>query len=961
MGFMENVIDEYYLYSKWILGISNFIFVAIILIGVYIFRENLRYICVKLVYKFIYSTIISIIGELLCLAGLALEIEYVYFNVTAFLFIAGGILIYGILLGLMFKQIILPMMQCYQYMQIAVCLELFLLAATRHLEPLEWFAGTCGVIAMEMSVLLLTKLLETQKQKKIKEKNKADGYPNSDLFPTRQKQLEKFISLLEHLEQEPYAIMISGEWGSGKTSFVKKLEEKLETKNFIWVNAGSEKTVTEIMSEISAEIVDILRKNNVFLEHKDLIEKYFLAFSDLFDDTALKPLRKISTVFINGKGIDDRDYLNDKLDCLNKTIYLIIDDLDRCDEEYQAKMFKVIRESMELHHCKTVFLVDKNKFLKERKDTEYIEKYGPDYLEKYVSYTLDLCEVEYQEIIEYFIEDIWQDAFIRGMKAVLLKNRNVKQIREMIIGFPYNLIERLENEIAKEMNLLQNKKNEELLKGKEKINEIQRAISQVKKDITISRKVLNYLKGIKRNVEALNEGIETISGEFSKEDWFRSIIAVQYLKNFMPEIYNEIKMHRDIFEFFQKYKGYVVDEVFDLKYRLILHEEKKEAILNRIIYKIDVIDFSDVQTNDEKYLSELRSDEYVTEHIGEYIRIAQSYDNLKKILQIYAGGEWDNSGKENFIEMLFETLTQQSSHFKADTEDFLIFSKQLIDCLLKKGLSDKGKTLCVRKGSLVIRRAIMDNARLFINVLSIIFPVNVVYNGWRTLPVSNIDEFYNVLEIINKESGYKGLEDEVNKLLSIKTYFWNLEVKLRNEKYHRIKSQINELFSTIKIIFSICEFWDDIEYTINDREKDEYSLVLKKYFILEEGYRLREKALIDVFDLLEALQTLKLFYSSKERHYESDYYLPLLTLANRAVVQYEETPQWLGNKKKEVAKLLLELAELVCKRDKSSGHYEKDTIMKISIYAYKFNTYYEKDEIKRRKEKIQQKHPVCQR
>ena len=188
-----------------------------------------------------------------------------------------------------------------------------------------------------------------------------------------------------------------------------------------------------------------------------------------------------------------------------------------------------------------------------------------------------------------------------------------------------------------------------------------------------------------------------------------------------------------------------------------------------------------------------------------------------------------------------------------------------------------------------------------------------------------------------------------------------MEVKLRNEKYHRIKSQINELFSTIKIIFSICEFWDDIEYTINDREKDEYSLVLKKYFILEEGYRLREKALIDVFDLLEALQTLKLFYSSKERHYESDYYLPLLTLANRAVVQYEETPQWLGNKKKEVAKLLLELAELVCKRDKSSGHYEKDTIMKISIYAYKFNTYYEKDEIKRRKEKIQQKHPVCQR
>ncbi len=949
MGVMENIIDEYYYYSKWVLGAGILVFAAVILIGIYIFRENLRYTCNKLAYKVIYGAVISIIGELLCLAGLALEIEYVYFNVTAFLFIAGGILIYGILSGLMFKQIILPTMQCCQYMQIAVCLELFLLAAARHLEPLEWFAGTCGVVAMEMSVLLLTKLLETQKQKKVKEKNKADGYPNSDLFPTRQKQLEKFIALLEHLEQEPYAIMISGEWGSGKTSFVKKLEEKLETKNFVWVNAGSEKTVTEVMAEISAEIVDILRKNNVFLEHKDLIEKYFLAFSDLFDDTALKPLRKISTVFIKGKGIDDRDYLNDKLDCLNKTIYLIIDDLDRCDEEYQAKMFKVIRESMELHHCKTIFLVDNNKFLKARKGTEYTEKYGPDYLEKYVSYTLELCEVEYQEIIEYFIEDIWQDAFIRGMDDVLLKKRSVEQVREMIIRFPYNLIERLENEIAKEMNFFQNKKNEELLKGKEKIDGLQQAISRVKKDITISRKVLNYLKGIKRNVETLNGGIGTISGEFLKEDWFRSIIAVQYLKNFMPEMYNEIKMHRDIFEFFRKYEGYVVDEIFDLKYGLMFHEEKKEAILNRIIYEIDVIDFSQVQTNDEKYLSELHSNEYVTEHIGEYIRIAQSYDDLKKILQIYAGGEWDDSSKENFIEKIFETLTQQSSPFKADTEDFLLFSEQLVDCLLQKGLSDKGKTLCVRKGRLVIERAMVDNARLFADVLSIMFPVNVIHDAWEGLSVSNIDEFYNVLERINKRSAYKELEDEVNKLQSIKTYFGNLEKELKNEKYHRIKFVADDLFSVIKTVFAICEFWDDIEYTINDREKDEYSLVLKKYFMLKEGYRLHERSFYDVADWLEALQALKLFYLSKERHYESDYSVPLSELAKRAVVQYEVNPQWLGNKKKEIAGLLLELAELVGRPDKSSGYNEKDTIIKISIYAYKFNSYYEMEEIERRK------------
>lgn len=368
---------------------------------------------------------------------------------------------------------------------------------------------------------------------------------------------------------------------------------------------------------------------------------------------------------------------------------------------------------------------------------------------------------------------------------------------------------------------------------------------------------------------------------------------------------------------------------------------------------MDVIDFSQVKTNDEKYLSELQGNEYVVEHIGEYIRIAQNYEDLKKILQIYEKQEWDDSAKENFIDMIFEVLTQQSSSFKANTEDFLIFSKQVIDCLLKKRLSDKGKILCVSKGSLVIRRAIMDNAGLFIDALSIIFPVNMVHNEWGKLSVSNIDEFYSVLERINKESGYKGLEDEVNKLLSIRTYFWNLEIELKNEKYHRIISEINDLFSTIKTIFSICEFWDDIEYTINDREKDEYSL--KKYFMAEEGCRLREKAFIDVSDWLEALRALKLFYLSKDVNYESSYLFSLSEISRRAVVQYEENPAWLGNKKKEIAKLLLELAEIVCRLDKSPSYYEKDTVVKISIYAYKFNAYYEREEIKRKKEEMLQK------
>ena len=491
MSIIENLVDKYYFYRTEILLTFCLVTTAIMIGGFIIFKmenEDLRYNINKLVYKIIYSTIIVGIGQILSLIGFFPKIEYVNFNAAVFILIIGALIVYGFLVGLMFRKIILPILQNCKYIQFVVFLELFLLSITKHLELLEWVAGTLGIVSIEILIILLEMLMSTQQEKKEKEKRKEDDYPNSDLYPTRRKQLEKFVTVLKQQEHEPYAVMISGEWGVGKSSFIQALEKRLDKNSFIWVYAGSEKTVLETMSDISAKIVGVLKKNNVFIENKDSIEKYFLAFSELIEDTALKPLKKISNVLVNGKCLDDKEYLNSKLDELSKPTYLIIDDLDRCDGEYQEKMFKVIRESMELHNCKTLFLVDKNKFLS--------EKYDANYIEKYVSYTLDMCEVEYYEIVNYLMDDIFENKFIQEMNTVLLKDRNLAQIREMIYGFPNNLLERLENELSKEEDSIRNKKDEEIKRAQEKIKKIKSIIHIIKKEITISRKLKNYDVGV---------------------------------------------------------------------------------------------------------------------------------------------------------------------------------------------------------------------------------------------------------------------------------------------------------------------------------------------------------------------------------------------------------------------------------------------------------------------------------
>lgn len=932
MDIIENIIEKYYFYRTEVLLTFCITSIVIIIGGLITFKvknDNLRYHIIKLTYKIIYSTIIVSIGQILHLMGLMPKIEYIYFNATVFILIIAGIIVYAFLLCLMFKKIILPIIQNCKYIQSVVFLELFLLSITQNLDLLEWVTGTLGIISLEILISLFEKIINIQQDKK--EVNKENDYPNPDLYPTRRKQLEKFITVLKQQEHEPYAVMVSGEWGAGKSSFIQALEKKLDTNSFIWVYAGSEKTVSEIMADISMEILKVLKKNNIFIENKDSIEKYFLAFSDLVEDTALKPLKRISSVLTKGKNFDDREYLNCKLADLNKPIYLIIDDLDRCDSEYQAKMFKVIRESMELRNCKTMFLVDKSKFLD--------EKYNANYIEKYVSYTLDLCDVEYLEIVNYLIADIFDYKFIQEMNKVLLKDRSMEQFREMVYRFPTNFLEKLEKELSKEKNSNGNKKDDEIKRIQAKIKDIESAIFRIKKDITISRKLKNYLKGIKRDIITLNYGIENSSEEFLNEDWLEAIVEVQFVKNFMPEIFNDIKMSEDIFEFGQKYQGYIIDVVFDLHYGFLIHNEKKEAILNYLIYKIDVIDFARVKTMKEKYLFELRNDKSVISNIDMYIEFAETYDDLNTVLQIYKKQEYDNVSRENFINRIFELLSKQSSPFKANTKEFLDFSKQFIACLIETGLTDKGKILCVSEGNLVVRRTIVDNSREFINILSVLFDVTTVGNNWSTLMVADVNEFYEVLKKIDKESRFMGLEDEINKLLSIRTYYANLEVELKKEKYKGIGLDFEELFSSIKIIFEICEFWDDIEYVLNDSGAEGSTLVLKKYFILESGYSFRDEVFDDVTNLVEALRALKEFYLSKENNYESDYSLLLLRLSYRIILQYEENSAWFREKKKEISKLLMELSELVCRLDKAKAYYEKDDIDKIKIYTYKFNEY----------------------
>lgn len=931
---LEMAIDQYWLYRNNVLWGIGIIFLCIIIGEIYRCKENRRYTINKLLQKSIFAIDFIVIGSILYLLGVTMPIEYAYFNAIVFAFAMGVIIINGIVQMIMFRKIVTPMAHGFKYTQYILFFELFLLAATYCLEFIEGIVGLFAILSCQIVIFAIGKSKAEER-----EISKESDYPNPNLYFTREKQLEKFVTILEQQKSEPYAVMISGEWGSGKSSFAKALERKLDQDDFIWVRAGSEKSVSDIMLNIAEEVLEKLKMNNVYIENSDLIEKYFVAFSGLLEESGFKIFNKFSRLFGIIKNENSKDYLNGKLNelsKLNKTIYLIIDDLDRCDKDYQIKMFKVIRESTELVNCKTIFLVDRNRFLDDEHNANYVEKY--------ISYTLDLCKVSCQELLEYHVGEFLSNDFFEGLDETLIKNRTIAELRGLVGDFLQNVVEKLNGEIKKAEEEFEKKgekeKKAERQHVKNKVENIKNTVIEIEKNISNSRKVKNYLKGVKRDIFNLNADIGRCCGEFRSEDWIRGIIEVQFVKNILPDLFTDIKMCSCIEEFGEKYKGYSLDIIWGVYLGLWSNSEKKVAILNNIIYNLDVIDFLYIKTQREKYIEELHSGKADIKNVNQYVECAQSYDDLHRIMEVCETKKFDkDTDKEKFSGNILNLLSQQWSPFKTYEKEFLNFSRHLVDWAVKSGVSEKEKRIYTQAGYLIVRRCIIDNSLQFRKILSIFFPVSRIEETWYGLAVSDINEFYAELKKIDKQLLFKGLEDETNKLMCIRKYYGNLEAELQREDYKNSGIDTEKIFTDINLIFEVCQFWDEVENTI-DLKEDGDIVEFSRYFDFN-FYSVRENTFSDIRNLICAIQILKKFYENRNRCYKSDYSLFLLRLFYKVVLKFESEPEWFGDNVKEVYDILSEIYEMVHVLEIESDRDTKDTMDLIRIYMYKYKTYYE--------------------
>lgn len=157
---------------------------------------------------------------------------------------------------------------------------------------------------------------------------------------------KKIQSKLDNSYLGSLAIGITGNWGSGKTSFLNLIKSSIDERGRIimdfnpWRSSTPAKIITDFFDQLTSELIKydpkLSREMSAYAEKLTEIEDGWVAESV-----------KAGADFVFGGNIDGVNYdeINNSLAGIEKQIIIFIDDLDRLENREIMEVLKVIRNT----------------------------------------------------------------------------------------------------------------------------------------------------------------------------------------------------------------------------------------------------------------------------------------------------------------------------------------------------------------------------------------------------------------------------------------------------------------------------------------------------------------------------------------------------------------------------------------------------------------------------------------
>ena len=216
--------------------------------------------------------------------------------------------------------------------------------------------------------------------------------------------IEPLINLIESYSTlKSFSMALIGKWGSGKSSYLKTLNEKLQDNyEIITINVWQLENSENITNELKKEFDNIIFEYNKTLWLTQLIKRLFIRdYFAVISKYTTKSEIKINFAFEQTIQNSQSEFNNLLKEVLGrKKVLLLIDELDRIESKDEIlNIFKLIRYTASFDNVFVLTALDIQQVEKELDDIDYIHKV---FNLKYLIPTIDKDElVTYFE--EYFL------------------------------------------------------------------------------------------------------------------------------------------------------------------------------------------------------------------------------------------------------------------------------------------------------------------------------------------------------------------------------------------------------------------------------------------------------------------------------------------------------------------------------------------------------------------------------
>lgn len=237
------------------------------------------------------------------------------------------------------------------------------------------------------------------------------------------------------LKNESLAIGISGNWGSGKTSFLKSMQQRMNANYRVvsfnpWMCTDKEQIISQFFALMRNQIED----NDQALQ--DAIRKY----RDIVLDVDIHPsLTFLANILSLNKREETLDSLRNKIEEAIATdgvkpFAIFIDDLDRLEGNELFEVLRLIRITANFRNVVFIVAYDRDYICNVLNESKNIKR-AEEYIQKIFHLEISLPKFEDETLFDVFMEELVRIASLNERQAARLKKSIIQLLNADGLSF----------------------------------------------------------------------------------------------------------------------------------------------------------------------------------------------------------------------------------------------------------------------------------------------------------------------------------------------------------------------------------------------------------------------------------------------------------------------------------------------------------------------------------------------